>query len=159
MKHSLLLAALCAFPSLLLAQDGPVDWKTLVTEFSSDAAAAQTKYEGKMITVIGPVSAIANGDMTLDDPTLAVTISSETGPGADVKCLFENSDLPEKAEYGMPGDGSEAVLRKRDEAGNVISTQPFVQTGQSITVTGSYVNFDAGDIVLRHCRLVGGPAQ
>ncbi len=159
MKPSLLLASLFVLPCLLLAQDGPVNWKTLATEFSQDAAAAQAKYQDKMITVTGPVSAIANGDMTLDDPTLAVTISSESGPGADVKCLFENSDLPEKAEYGMPDDGSEAVLRKRDQAGNVISTQPFVQTEQQITVTGSYVNFDAGDIVLRHCRLVGGSAQ
>jgi hypothetical protein len=159
MKRTLILAVVCVFPSLLFAQEGPIDWKTIATEFSQDAAAAQAKYQDKIITVTGPVSTVANGDMTLDDPCLAVTISSESGPGADVKCLFENSDLPEKAEYGMPDDGSEVVLRKRDATGNVISTRPFVQSGQDITVTGSYVNFDAGDIVLRHCRLVGGPAQ
>jgi hypothetical protein len=137
------------------AQDAPVDWKTLATEFSQDQAAAEAKYQGKMITVTGPVSDIQNGDMTLDDPSLAVTLSTPDGPGPDVKCLFENSDLAPQTEYGMPDDNSEAVIRKRDSAGNVVQSQPFVQTGQQVTVTGSFVNFEAGDIVLRHCRLAG----
>jgi hypothetical protein len=35
----------------------------------------------------------------------------------------------------------------------------MVQTGQQIVVTGSFLEFDAGDIVLQHCRLAGGAAQ
>ena len=155
MKSIRFLPVLLATVITATAQDAPVDWKTLATEFSKDQVAALAKYQDKIITVTGPVSAIENGDMTLDDPSLAVTLSTPDGPGPDVKCLFENSDLAPQTEYGMPDDGSEAVLRKRDSAGNVVQSQPFVQTGQQITVTGSFVNYDAGDIVLRHCRMGG----
>jgi hypothetical protein len=150
-------AVFCLRPAS--GQDAPVDWKTLATEFSEDAAAAQTKYEGKMITVSGPVASIAQGDMTTDNPAVAVTLSTPDGPGPDVKCLFQNEDLPVNTELYVPDDGSEAVLRKRDPAGNVISSEPFVQSGQQVTVTGSFLNFDAGDIVLQHCRMPGGAPQ
>ena len=142
------------------AQEAPVDWKTLATEFSEDAAAARTKYQGTMITVSGPVSAIAQGDMTLESaPAVAVTLSTEDGPGPDVKCLFEQEDLEPNQQLFVPGDNSEVILRTTDGAGNVVGSKPLVQTGQQITVTGSFVNFDAGDIVLRHCRLASGAAD
>ena len=147
-----------ATSSLAFAQDGaPVDWKTVATEFSQDQAAAEAKYQGKIITVTGPVSAVAGGDMTLDNPSVAVTLSTQDGPGPDVKCLFENEDLGPNTQLYVPDDGSEALLKTVDPTGNVTGSRPFVQAGQEITVTGSYVEFDAGDIVLRHCRLVGGP--
>jgi hypothetical protein len=152
----LIAVALSALP--LLAQDGPVDWKTLATEFSPDAAAAQTKYQGQMLTVTGPVSSIAAGDMTTDNPAVAVTLSTPDGPGPDVKCLFQNEDLAVNSELYVPDDGSEAILRKRDSAGNVISSEPIVRTGQQIVVIGSFLSFDAGDIVLQHCRLSGSAA-
>lgn len=143
--------------SLVCAQNGePVDWKTIATEFSQDQAAAEAKYQGKMITVTGPVSAVAGGDMTLDNPSVAVTLSTQDGPGPDVKCLFENEDLGPNTQLYVPADGSEALLKTLDPTGNVTGSRPFVQTGQQVTVTGSYMEFDAGDIVLRHCRLVGG---
>ena len=112
-----------------------------------------------MITVTGPVSGIAQGDMTTDNPAVAVTLSTPAGPGPDVKCLFQNEDLAPNSEIYVPSDGSEAILRKRDNVGNVISSEPMVQTGQQIVVTGSFLEFDAGDIVLQHCRLAGGAAQ
>ena len=152
----LIAVALSALP--LFAQDGPVDWKTLATEFSQDAAAAQAKYLGQMLTVTGPVSSIAAGDMTTDNPAVAVTLSTPDGPGPDVKCLFQNEDLAVNSELYVPDDGSEAILRKRDSAGNVISSEPIVQAGQQIVVTGSFLSFDAGDIVLQHCRLSGSAA-
>ncbi len=152
----LIAVALSALP--LLAQEGPVDWRTLATEFSQDAAEAQTKYQGQMLTVTGPVFSIAQGDMTTDNPAVAVTLSTPDGPGPDVKCLFQNEDLAVNSELYVPDDGSEAVLRKRDSAGNVISSEPIVQTGQQIVVTGSFLSFDAGDIVLQHCRLSGSAA-
>jgi hypothetical protein len=154
---SLVTVALSTLP--LLAQDGPVDWKTLATEFSQDAAAAQAKYQGQMLTVTGPVSSIAQGDMTTDNPSVAVTLSTPDGPGPDVKCLFQNEDLAVNSELYVPDDGSEAVLRKRDSAGNVISSEPIMQTGQQIVVTGSFLSFDAGDIVLQHCKLSGSAAR
>jgi hypothetical protein len=46
-----------------------------------------------------------------------------------------------------------------DQVGNETGSRPLIETGQQITVTGSYVEFDAGDIVLRHCRLAGGAGQ
>ena len=143
------------------AQDSaPIDWKTIATEFSQDEAAAEAKYQGKMITVTGPVSAIAGGDDTLDNPSVAVTLSTQDGPGPDVKCLFENEDLEPNTQLYVPDDGSEVLVKTVDPTGNVTGSRPMVQTGQQITVTGSYLEFDAGDIVLRHCRLVGGgPAQ
>ncbi len=143
------------------AQDSaPIDWKTIATEFSQDEAAAEAKYQGKMITVTGPVSAIAGGDDTLDNPSVAVTLSAQDGPGPDVKCLFENEDLEPNTQLYVPDDGSEVLVKTVDPTGNVTGSRPMVQTGQQITVTGSYLEFDAGDIVLRHCRLVGGgPAQ
>lgn len=142
----------------LLAQQAPVDWKTLATEFSQDEAAAQAKYQGQMITVTGPVSAIAQGDMTTDDPAVAVTLSTPDGPGPDVKCLFQNEDLEPNTEIYVPDDGSEAILRKRDAVGNVVSSQPMVQSGQQVVVTGSFLEYDAGDIVLQHCRLASPAA-
>ena len=146
-------------PSLLHAQQEPVDWKTLATEFSEDEAAAQAKYQGQMITVTGPVASIAQGDMTTDDPAVAVTLSTPDGPGPDVKCLFQNEDLEPNTELYVPDDGSEAIVRKRDAIGNVISSQPMVQSGQQIVVTGSFFEYDAGDIVLQHCRLASPAAQ
>jgi hypothetical protein len=141
-----------------LAQDAAIDWRTIATEFSQDQAAAEAKYQGRMITVSGPVSAIAEGDMTVDDPSVAVTLSTQDGPGPDVKCLFENEDLEPNTQLDVPDDGSEVIIRTVDQIGNVTGSRPFIQSGQQITVSGSYVEFDAGDIVLRHCRLVGTPA-
>ena len=159
MKVFSFFALLCLAANLAPAQSAPVDWQTLATEFSQDEAAASNKYQGQMITVTGPVSGIAQGDMTTDNPAVAVTLSTPTGPGPDVKCLFQNEDLAPNSEIYVPSDGSEAILRKRDNVGNVISSEPMVQTGQQIVVTGSFLEFDAGDIVLQHCRLAGGAAQ
>ncbi|MFZ9932837.1 MAG: OB-fold protein [Chthoniobacterales bacterium] len=145
--------------AVALAQESsPVDWKTIATEFSQDQAAAEAKYQGKMITVTGPVSAIAGGDDTLNNPSVAVTLSTEDGPGPDVKCLFENEDLEPNTQLLVTGDASEVLIKTVDQAGNVTGSRPFVESGQQVTVTGSYVEFDAGDIVIRHCRLVGGTA-
>ena len=159
MKVFSFFALLCLAANLAPAQSTPVDWQTLATEFSQDEAAASNKYQGQMITVTGPVSGIAQGDMTTDNPAVAVTLSTPAGPGPDVKCLFQNEDLAPNSEIYVPSDGSEAILRKRDNVGNVISSEPMVQTGQQIVVTGSFLEFDAGDIVLQHCRLAGGAAQ
>jgi hypothetical protein len=159
MKVSSFFALLCLAANVATAQSTPVDWQTLATEFSQDEAAASNKYQGQMITVTGPVSGIAQGDMTTDNPAVAVTLSTPAGPGPDVKCLFQNEDLAPNSEIYVPNDGSEAILRKRDNVGNVISSEPMVQSGQQIVVTGSFLEFDAGDIVLQHCRLAGGAAQ
>lgn len=139
-----------------LAQEAPVDWKVLATEFSQDSATAEAKYQGTMITVSGPVSAIEAGDMTVDDPSVAVTLSTVDGPGSVVKCLFENEDQSTRTELYVPDDGSEVIQRKRDSAGNVLSSEPIIQTGQQIVVTGSFLGYQAGNIVLQHCRLIGG---
>lgn len=152
-------AVLLASAVLCHAQDAPVDWRTIAAEFSQDEAAAEAKYQGKFITVSGPVSAIAGGDMTLDNPSVAVTLSAQDGPGPDVKCLFENEDLEPNTQLYVPDDGSEALLKTVDATGNVTGSRPFVEAGQQITVSGSYVDFEAGDIVLRHCRLAGGAGQ
>lgn len=151
----LLLLAILAplMSSVLHAQDGPVDWKILATEFSKDADAAAAKYQGKLISVTGPVASIASGDMTVEDPSVAVTISSPEGPGPDVKCLFQNEDLPVGTEIYVTGEGNEAILRKRNAAGNETSSQPLIDQGQHIVVTGAFFGFSAGDIVLQHCRL------
>ena len=160
MKVSLLALILAAtVPVAFSQQDAPVDWRTIATEFSQDQAAAEAKYQGKMITVTGPVSAIAGGDDTLDNPSVAVTLSTQDGPGPDVKCLFENEDLEPNTQLYVPDDGSEVLLRNVDQVGNETGSRPLIETGQQITVTGAYVEFDAGDIVLRHCRLVGGAGQ
>ena len=97
--------------------------------------------------------------MTTDNPAVAVLLSTTDGPGPDVKCLFQNEDLAVNTEIYVPDDGSEAILRKRDPAGNVIASEPFVQSGQQVTITGSFLNFDAGDIVLQHCRMGAGASQ
>jgi hypothetical protein len=159
MKLPLLAAAAALFVSSALAQDAPIDWRTIASEFSQDQAAAEAKYAGKMLTVTGPVSAIAGGDDTLDNPSVAVTLSTQDGPGPDVKCLFENEDLEPNTQLYVPDDGSEVQIRTVDQVGNETGSRPLIETGQQITVTGSYVEFDAGDIVLRHCRLAGGAGQ
>ena len=159
MKLPLLAAAAALFVSSALAQNAPIDWRTIATEFSQDQAAAEAKYAGKMLTVTGPVSAIAGGDDTLDNPSVAVTLSTQDGPGPDVKCLFENEDLEPNTQLYVPDDGSEVQIRTVDQVGNETGSRPLIETGQQITVTGSYVEFDAGDIVLRHCRLAGGAGQ
>lgn len=136
------------------AQDAPVDWKTLASEFQQDEAAAEAKYQGRMITVVGPVSGIADGDMTVDDPSVAITLSTEDGPGPDVKCLFETADLPVNSGLDVSGDGSEVTLLRRDDIGNVVSKETFAQTGQQVTVTGTFFGYQGGEIVLRHSRMV-----
>lgn len=150
---------LCLAAQLATGQSTPVDWQTLAAEFSQDEAAASVKYQGQMLTVTGPVSGVAQGDMTTDNPAVAITLSTPTGPGPDVKCLFQNEDLAQNTEIYVPDDGSEAILRKRDSIGNVVSSEPLVQTGEQIVVTGSFLKFDAGDIVLQHCRLAGNVAE
>ena len=144
-----------------LAQDAPIDWRTIATEFSQDQAAAEAKYQGRMITVTGPVSSIAEGDMTTEStPAVAVILSTQDGPGPDVKCLFENEDLEPNTQLAVTDDASEVLIRTVDQVGNETGSRPFIQSGQQITVSGSFFEFDAGDIVLRHCRMAGGaPAQ
>ena len=159
MKASLFFALLSLMATLASGQNAPVDWLTLATEFSQDEAAASAKYAGLMLTVTGPVSSIAQGDMTVDDPSVAVFLSTQAGPGPDVKCLFENEDLAPNTQLYVPADGSEILLRKVDQIGNETGSSPLIQTGQQIVVTGSFLGFEAGDIVLRHCRLAGGATE
>lgn len=128
----------------------------MATEFSEDSSAALEKYQNRVLTVTGPVSAIAQGDMTTSSPSVALTLSTQDGPGPDVKCLFENDDLQVNTEYEVPGDNSEVRLITRDSAGNITSTEPFADLGQQVTITGSFFGFNAGDIVLRHCRMGAG---
>ena len=150
-----LLSALLA--SSTFAQEAPIDWRTIATEFSQDQAAAEAKYAGKMITVMGPVSSIAEGDMTTEStPAVAVILSTQDGPGPDVKCLFENEDLEPNTQLAVSGDASEVLIRTVDQVGNETGSRPFIQSGQQITVSGSFFEFDAGDIVLRHCRMAAG---
>lgn len=149
------LAALLA--SAAFAQDAPIDWRTIAAEFSQDQAAAETKYAGKMITVTGPVSSLAEGDMTTETaPAVAVILSTQDGPGPDVKCLFESEDLEPNTQLDVTDDGGEVLIRTVDQVGNETGSRPFIQSGQQITVSGPFFEFDAGDIVLRHCRLTGG---
>lgn len=148
------MAGLILSTSGLLAQQAPVDWKTLATEFSQDAAAAEAKYQGKMITVTGPVSAIEAGDMTVDNPSVAVTLSTTDDPGYVVKCLLENEDESNRTELYVPDDGSEVIQRKRDASGNVLSSRSLIQTGQTVVCIGSFLGYQAGSVVLQHCRLV-----
>jgi len=158
MKTFFLMLVVALSVSSALAQDAPIDWRTIATEFSQDQAAAETKYQGRMITVSGPVSSIAEGDMTTEStPAVAVILSTADGPGPDVKCLFENGDLEPNTQLSVTDDASEVLIRTVDQIGNETGSKPFIQTGQQITVSGSYFEFDAGDIVLRHCRLVGAP--
>lgn len=154
-----LLPALLA--SSAFAQDATIDWRTIATEFSQDEAAAEAKYAGKTIAVTGPVSSIAEGDMTTEStPAVAVILSTQDGPGPDVKCLFENEDLEPNTQLDVTDDASEVLIRTVDQIGNETGSRPFIQSGQQITVSGSFFEFDAGDIVLRHCRIAGGaPAQ
>jgi hypothetical protein len=159
MKTFFLMLVVALSVSSALAQDAPIDWRTIATEFSQDQAAAETKYQGRMITVSGPVSSIAEGDMTTEStPAVAVILSTQDGPGPDVKCLFENGDLEPNTQLSVTDDASEVLIRTVDQIGNETGSKPFIQTGQQITVSGSYFESDAGDIVLRHCRLVGAPA-
>jgi len=159
MKIISLLALVFATLGNAMAQDAPVDWKTIASEFTEDAAAAQAKYQGRMIAVTGPVSAIAAGDMTTEsDPAVAVTLSAADGPGPEVKCLFENEDLEPKQQLYVPGDNSEVLLRTTDGAGNVTASQPLIEAGQEVTVSGSFFGYVAGDIVIRHARLAAPSA-
>ncbi|MFM8718886.1 MAG: OB-fold protein, partial [Chthoniobacterales bacterium] len=126
MKILPLFLAVAFFASSALAQDAPIDWRTLATEFSQDQAAAEAKYQGKMLTVTGPVSGIAAGDDTLDNPSVAVTLSTQDGPGPDVKCLFENEDLEPNTQLYVPDDGSEVQIRTVDQVGNETGSKPLV---------------------------------
>jgi hypothetical protein len=149
-------ATLIAAATIVLAQTPAVDWKTIAAEFAEDDGGAQAKYQDQVLTVTGPVSGIAAGDMTVGNPSVAVTLSAENGPAAEVKLLFENMDLEPNTEIQAPDDAGEALLIKRDSAGNVISSAPIFKIGQQITVTGDYIDFSAGSVVLRHCRLGAG---
>jgi hypothetical protein len=95
---------------------------------------------------------------TESTPAVAVILSTQDGPGPDVKCLFENEDLEPNTQLAVNDDASEVLIRTVDQIGNETGSRPFIQSGQQITVSGSFFEFDAGDIVLRHCRMAGGAA-
>lgn len=139
-------------PVVALAQDAPIDWKVLATEFSKDSSTAEAKYQGKVLTVTGPISAVGTGDT--DKPCVEITISSNDGPGPDVKCQFDPSDLEPNIELFVEDGGSEVLRRRRDEAGKLLESKPFAEVGQQITVKGTFADFDAGDIVIGHARKV-----
>ena len=146
------IALLALAPVAALAQDAPIDWKTLAAEFAKDSAAAETKYQGKMLTVTGPVSAVSSGDT--DTPSVQVTLSDASGPGPDVKCSFDPADREPNTELYV-GDGSnEVLLRRRDETGRLLESKPFAEIGQQFTVRGTFSDFDAGDIIISHARKI-----
>ncbi len=142
-------------PVVARGQDAPIDWATLAAEFTKDVAAAEAKYQDKMLTVTGPVSAIAQGDMTLDNPSVAVTLSTADGPGSDVKLLFEPEDLEPNTQIQVNGDNSEALIQKINPEGRVETSRPMIQIGQQVTATGIFIDYQGGDIVLRHAKMAG----
>ena len=104
--------------------------------------------------------------MTVEAPAVAVTLSTQDGPGPDVKCLFENEDLEQGTHLHVTGDGSEVLLRQVDQSpgefranmeGLESGSRPFIVTGQNITVSGSFYGYQAGDIILRHAKLASTP--
>lgn len=152
------LATLCIAllaPVAARGQDAPVDWATLAAEFTKDLAAAEAKYQDKMLTVTGPVSSIAQGDMTLDNPSVAVTLSTADGPGSDVKLLFEPEDLEPSTQIQVSGDNSEALIQKLSPEGKVETSRAMIQIGQQVTATGTFIDYQGGDIVLRHAKMAG----
>ncbi|MEK7253942.1 MAG: hypothetical protein AAB316_04305 [Bacteroidota bacterium] len=88
--------------------DYTLDAKVLVAEFSSDEAAANEKYLGKIITVTGSVA-----EVTTDDNGNPSVMLDTGDPMAAVKCNLDFASKPKRTEFQT----GETVTLKGDCSG------------------------------------------
>jgi hypothetical protein len=137
-----------------LPPDGFVTLEQILGDFASQQTAAVQKYQGMRVTVYGRVGQVGVDD-DLDGDPLAVYMQMAQNPTPDVKAVFADDDVPQSAELEVSDDQSQAIAFHRDMDGNIVSQRPFVVVGENVAITGTFDNFEAGDIVLKNCRKLG----
>lgn len=134
-----------------LPASGIVPLKTIAGDFASNAVAANAKYSGHRITVIGRIASLGKGSGETTE--LEVTLQDASGNLPPVKGKFEEGSLPQNSEIELSGDGSQAVLIKRDRYGMILGRQAYLSVGQRVGITGDFKEIRVGDIVLTACKL------
>lgn len=140
-----------------LPPDGFVTLQQIVGDFTAQPQAALQKYQGQRVLVYGRVGQVAQANDSEGNP-LNVFLQLPNNPTPDVKCVFTLADIPgwaQDAEVQIPDDGSQAVIARRNQEGNVTREKPFVVVGQNVGIHGTFDRFEAGDVVLKDAKKAG----
>lgn len=145
-----------------LPPDGFVTLEQITKDFAgADDTAALQKYNGMRITVYGRVGQVTQSNDEDGDP-LVVFLQNANNPTPDVKCVFNAAGVPQGGTVVVENNDNEADFYKhrRDIWHDELtpSETPIDITGQMAAIRGTFDNFVAGDIILRECRRLRGPA-
>jgi hypothetical protein len=139
-----------------LPENGVVPLKVIAGDFAADQNAAVGKYTGRRITVVGRVSAVSNPSS--ENKVLTVTLQDASASLPAVKANFLYGAIPVNSEIQVDdNDGTVANLVRRDSAGNILSTDPYISVGQKVAIKGDFKELKVGDIILTACKKVPKP--
>ena len=139
-----------------LPSDGVVPLKVIAGDFAADQNAAVGKYSGRRITVVGRVSAVSNPSS--ENKVLTVTLQDPSASQPAVKAEFLYGAIPVNSEIQVDdNNGAVANLVRRDSAGNILSTEPYISVGQKVAIKGDFKELKVGDIILTACKKVPKP--
>jgi hypothetical protein len=135
-----------------LNQRGVVRLKTIAGDFSTNQVAAIGKYAGHMITVIGRVAHISQGES--ENKVLVVTLQDPSASLPAVKGEFLPGSIPENSEIQVSEDGSTATIVHRNARGVILKQDTYLSVDQTVAIKGNYKELKVGDIILTDCKLI-----
>jgi hypothetical protein len=154
----LLLSATALFaqtpPLAPLPPDGFVTLQQVVSDFSTQPEAAAQKYNGARILVYGRVGVVEKSDDINGNP-LVTYLQLANNPTPDVKCVFDDGDIPSE-NVSINSDQTQVTVAKRNDEGAIHDKHPFLIVGQNVGIHGTFTRFTAGDVVLHNARKVTG---
>ena len=75
-----------------------------------------------------------------------------------MKAEFLYGAIPVNSEIQVDdNNGAVANLVRRDSAGNILSTEPYISVGQKVAIKGDFKELKVGDIILTACKKVPKP--
>jgi hypothetical protein len=134
--------------------EGILSLEQVVTDFRTDANAAEQKYGGNLLTIRGRVGVIAPPQDGVNQ--LSVTLQEYENPTPGVQCLFSQDAFPANSNVVIGTGGSQAILEHKDERGFKTGETPFAIVNEQVTIRGSYSEFDGANLVLQDCQLIQG---
>jgi hypothetical protein len=135
-----------------LNQRGVVRLKTIAGDFSTNQVAAIGKYAGHMITVIGRVAHLSQGES--ENKVLIVTLQDPSASLPAVKAEFLPGSIPENSEIQVSEDGSTATMIHRNARGIILKQDTYLSVDQTVAIKGNYKELKVGDIILTDCKII-----
>lgn len=135
-----------------LPQNGVVAYATIAGDFATNQVAASGKYGGRRITVIGPIASLSPSSS--ENKVLVVTLQDPSASLPAVKCSFLFGSIPQNSSIEVSGDGSQAMLVRRDRSGNILGREAYLSVGQKVAIKGDFKELKVGDVVLTACTLL-----